>query len=161
MAWEEWEQLKAEAARRQSTAMQLDHVAPADGGGGGGAADLVVHQDDLGAVGHEALILHGRLQRQADIAGAGAGADGNGSGSTSRAAGELKKSNFAMASALEETVEVWTSQVNSVLQAVAHISNHLDYSKKAHALDDAWISADLLRDDGSAMPVSRLNDYFK
>ncbi|MGY4901299.1 hypothetical protein [Streptomyces sp. 900116325] len=159
MAWEEWEQLKAEAARRQSTAMQLDHVAPADGGGS--AADLVVHQDDLGAVGHEALILHGRLQRQADIAGAGADSNGSGSGSTSRAAGELKKSNFAMASALEETVEVWTSQVNSVLQAVAHISNHLDYSKKAHALDDAWISADLLRDDGSAMPVSRLNDYFK
>lgn len=159
MAWEEWEQLKAEAARRQSTAMQLNHVAPIDGGGGGGAADLVVHQDDLGAVGHEALILHGRLQRQADIA--VAGADSNGSGSTSRAAGELKKSNFAMASALEETVEVWTSQVNSVLQAVAHISNHLDYSKKAHALDDAWISADLLRDDGSTMPVSRLNDYFK
>ncbi|MFF3062413.1 hypothetical protein [Streptomyces sp. NPDC057909] len=138
--------------------MQLNHVAPVDGGDGVGA-DLVVHQDDLGAVGHEALILHGRLRRQADIV--GAGADKEGSGSTAQAAHEMKKSNFAMASALEETVDMWTSQVKSVLQAVAHISNHLDYSKKAHALDDAWIAADLRRGDGSTMPVSRLNEYFK
>ncbi|KIF74939.1 hypothetical protein QR77_15210 [Streptomyces sp. 150FB] len=35
MAWEEWEQLKSEAARRSSAKMGLDHVAPEPGGGGG------------------------------------------------------------------------------------------------------------------------------
>ncbi|CUM37738.1 hypothetical protein BN2537_4441 [Streptomyces venezuelae] len=42
------------------------------GPGGNGQADLVVNQDDLGAVGHEAFVLHSQLQKEADIAGAGA-----------------------------------------------------------------------------------------
>ena len=36
MAWDEWEQLKADAAERRSTGMQLNQY-PADGGGGGGS----------------------------------------------------------------------------------------------------------------------------
>ncbi|WP_430382936.1 hypothetical protein [Streptomyces sp. P10-4] len=35
MSWDEWEQLKADAAARGSTSMQLNRAAP-DGGGGGG-----------------------------------------------------------------------------------------------------------------------------
>lgn len=39
MAWDEWEQLKSEAAERGSTRMRLNQLAP-DGGGGGGGGDL-------------------------------------------------------------------------------------------------------------------------
>ncbi|MET8562028.1 hypothetical protein ABZV75_16085 [Streptomyces flaveolus] len=49
MAWDEWERLKAGTARGASTHTRINHL-PAEGGGGTG--DLVVHQDDLGAVGH-------------------------------------------------------------------------------------------------------------
>ncbi|WP_234350093.1 hypothetical protein [Streptomyces sp. WM4235] len=128
-------------------------------GPGGGQADLVVHQDDLGEVGHEAFLLHGQLQKQADIA--GAGADGSGNGSTMQAAGSLKTAGFSLGGELETTVSVWTSQVKTVLQACAHISNHLDYSKKAHAADDEAIAASLRNRDGSAVPVSRIDEYLK
>jgi hypothetical protein len=157
MAWDEWEQLKAEAAEKQSTRMQLNQY-PADQGSSGDA-DLVVHQDDLGAVGHEAFVLHDHLHKQTDIAGAGTNKDGE--GSTMQAAAALKSHHFAMGSAMEKTVDVWTTQVKSVLQACAHISNHLDFSKKLHNQDDALIAADLRGRDGSALPVSRLNDLFK
>ncbi|MEU7318387.1 hypothetical protein [Streptomyces sp. NPDC007083] len=42
--------------------MRLNHALPPDGAGSAAASDepsLVVHQDDLGAVGHEAFKLHG------------------------------------------------------------------------------------------------------
>ncbi|WP_208899051.1 hypothetical protein [Streptomyces incarnatus] len=89
MAWEEWEQLKNQAAEGKTAHLQLNHVADTVGGTGGtGGADLVVHQDDLGAVGHEAFQLHARLHDQADIA--GAGADDRGAGTTMQAAAALK-----------------------------------------------------------------------
>ncbi|MFF9351575.1 hypothetical protein [Streptomyces sp. NPDC014734] len=155
MAWAEWENAKAAAAADRQVSTSLNQL---PGSPGGGQDDLVVHQDDLGGVGHEAFVLHGRLQKQADIA--GAGMDRKGSGSTMRAAAELKASGFALGGELETTVSVWTSQVDAVLQACAHISNHLDYSKKAHAEDDAAIAASLRNRDGSAVPVSRLAEYF-
>ncbi|MFI8829010.1 hypothetical protein [Streptomyces sp. NPDC053431] len=34
MPWDEWEQLKTEAAQRQSTSMRLNQLAPEPGGGG-------------------------------------------------------------------------------------------------------------------------------
>ncbi|MFI1166884.1 hypothetical protein ACH4UM_25615 [Streptomyces sp. NPDC020801] len=66
-----------------------------------------------------------------------------------------------MGAGLETTVSVWTSQVKVVLQALAHISNHLDYSKKLHARDDETIAAEMRSRDGSAVRVSVLNSYFK
>lgn len=154
VAWEEWERLKAEAAERGAARMQLNQVGP----GGTGKEDLVVHQDDLGAVGHEAFILHGELWKRADIA--GTGADKNGSGSTMQAAAALKSHGLGLGSELESTVEIWTSQVKHVLQACAHISNHLDYSKKLYAQEDQRIGADI-RGRTGPLPVSALNDYFK
>ncbi|MER5522599.1 hypothetical protein, partial [Streptomyces sp. NPDC002763] len=121
--------------------------------------DLVVHQDDLGAVGHEANMLYDHVKSQADIAAAGSG---NGStGSTMQAAAALKSYGFETGGALEITVEMWTSQVKSVLQACAHISDHLDFTKRLHTEDDAKIGAVLRSRDGSAMPVSKLSEYFK
>jgi hypothetical protein len=154
VVWEEWEKAKAAASAGGSTRVQLNQTAPVDAGD----ADLVVHQDDLGAVGHEAFILHGELKKKADIA--GAGADKNGSGSTMQAASSLKSHHLGLGSELESTVEVWTSQVKNVLQACAHISNHLDYTKKLHAQEDVGIAAEV-RGRTGPLPVSSLNDYFK
>ncbi|SCF59787.1 hypothetical protein [Streptomyces sp. Ncost-T10-10d] len=155
MAWEEWERAKAAVRDRHEARMQLNQAAPGSGAGDG---DLVVHQDDLGAVGHEAFILHGELKKKADIA--GAGADKSGSGSTMQAAAALKSHNLGLGAELESTVEFWSSQVKHVLQACAHISNHLDYSKKAYAQDDAVIAAEL-RGRTGPVSVSALNEYFK
>ncbi|MBN0047891.1 hypothetical protein JS756_28025 [Streptomyces actuosus] len=158
MAWDEWEQLKAQAAERQSTHMRLNQL-PADGGGGGGGGDLVVHQDDLGAVGHDAHLLFEDVRKEADISTAGAGKDG--AGSTAQAASALDTHNFATGAALHKTVEVWSSQLKSVLQACAHISDHLDYSRRLHAQDDARIGTVLRGSDGSTVSVSQLDEYFK
>ncbi|WP_306191550.1 MULTISPECIES: hypothetical protein [unclassified Streptomyces] len=157
MAWDEWEQLKSQAAERQSTHMRINHVPVEPGGGGTGSGDLVVHEDDLGAVGHEAFILFDKLDKQANVPVTGKG----GTGSTSQAAAALKSHTFATGAALDKTAEMWTSQVKSVLQACAHISNHLDYSKKRHSSDDVQIAAALRNSDGSTVSVSKLNEYFK
>jgi hypothetical protein len=154
MAWAEWERAKAEALQGRGARMQLNQAPP----GGAGDSDLVVYQDDLGAVGHEAFILHGELKKKADIA--GTGADKNGSGSTMQAAAALKSHNLGLGAELESTVEIWSSQVKHVLQACAHISNHLDYTKKMHAQEDAGIAAEIRGRTGT-LPVSALSEYFK
>ncbi|MFJ5221302.1 hypothetical protein [Streptomyces sp. NPDC088400] len=165
VGWDEWEQSKAEVAERHSTSTETKlNQLPADsrsGGGGasGGQSDLVTNQDDLGDVGHEAFMLHDHLGRQADIA--GAGADKNGAGSSMQAAASLKSHNFALGGALEKTVEIWTTQLKTLLQACAHISNHLDHTKTSHARDDALIEASFRNRNGSAVPVSRISEYFK
>src|SRR5690606_1523029 len=69
MAWDEWEQIKAEVAQKQATSMQLNRVAPDPGHGGGGAApDLVVHDDQLGKLGNMAYDLRERLRVDGDLA---------------------------------------------------------------------------------------------
>ncbi|MFJ9035513.1 hypothetical protein ACIRF8_02805 [Streptomyces sp. NPDC102406] len=156
MVWEEWEQLKSKAADRAPADMRLNS-APAAGGGGGG--DLVVYDDELGAIGHEAFGLHGDLRKQADVA--GMGMDKHGSGSTMQAATELTSSSFAMGHGLSSTVEMWTSQVKTLLDACALISNHLDFSKKTHANDDAQIQAEIRSRGGSGRSVSEIDKYFK
>ncbi|MGV9955453.1 hypothetical protein ACWDU0_26670 [Streptomyces cellulosae] len=157
MAWDEWEQLKSQTAGRQPAQTQLNG-APAQGPGGG-KPDLVARQDDLGAVGHEAFVLHGDLEKKVDIAGAGMNSDH--AGSTHQAATTLSGSGFSMGDELMTTLSVWESQVKAVRQACAHISNHLDFSKKLHANDDAEIAASIMRRDGTALPASELEKYFK
>ncbi|NJP51548.1 hypothetical protein HCJ93_16100 [Streptomyces sp. SBST2-5] len=157
MAWDEWEQLKAQAADGTPAQLRLNQL-PAEGGGGG-KPDLVARQDDLGAVGHDAFVLHGDLVKKVDIAGAGMNSDH--AGSTHQAATELSGSGFTMGDELMTTLSVWESQVKAVRQACAHISNHLDYSKKLHANDDARIAAVIAQRDGTELPVSELEKYFK
>ncbi|KIE23492.1 hypothetical protein LK08_29660 [Streptomyces sp. MUSC 125] len=159
MAWDEWEQLKVRAAGRQPTAARL-HGLPADASGLGreGARDLVVRQDDLGAVGHKANTLYHEVKCQADIA---VEADGNATGSSSQAVVNLKSHGFRTGGALETALEMWTSQVKSVLQACAHISDHLEYTAKLHSEDDARIGSVLRSHDGPSVSVSKLNQYFK
>ncbi|ORT58783.1 hypothetical protein [Streptomyces sp. CB03238] len=149
----EWKELVSSARDQQSAGTRINTAAP---GGEGSHAhrDLVVTQDDLGAVGHEAFILHGLLHKHADIA--GAGSDKNGSGSTAQAAQELSSHHMAMGGELLTALSVWTSQVKTVLQMCAHISNHLDYSKKSYRENDVQIEASFRRRDGSAVPVSEI-----
>ncbi|MEV4230379.1 hypothetical protein AB0J81_25445 [Streptomyces bobili] len=51
MAWDEWEQLKAEAAEKHATQLRLNQY-PADGGGGGGGQG---GEDDVLHVNHASL----------------------------------------------------------------------------------------------------------
>ncbi|MEU8824754.1 hypothetical protein [Streptomyces sp. NPDC048636] len=144
----EWVQHKAAVGTRLNEART--------GGGGGGSADLIVRADDLGAVGHEAYILHERLRKAGDVT---RGAkDGN--GHTAEAVAALKRENFATAVALGAAVETWHSQLTTALQACAHISNHLDHSKRAYAREDRKIAADLDRSK-RAMTVSEIEKYFR
>ncbi|TQE36627.1 hypothetical protein Sipo8835_09875, partial [Streptomyces ipomoeae] len=92
MSWDEWEQLKAGAAGTSDTAgtssthMRLNQL---EDQGSASEGELVVYQDDLGAVGHEAFILYDQLRKEADIA--GASPDKAGAGSTAQSAAALRR----------------------------------------------------------------------
>ncbi|MGW2182410.1 hypothetical protein ACWCXX_30850 [Streptomyces sp. NPDC001732] len=143
MAWNEWEQIKAEATQQQSAQMRLNR-ADGDPAASGGAADLVVNQDDLGAVGHEAYLLRSRLSRDGDHA----------RPATFEAAVALTNGNFTSGSQLLKVHDRWNSQLRTLLDACARISDHLDYSKSVHAGNDADIGGNLLS-------VSKISDYYK
>ncbi|KJK37877.1 hypothetical protein UK15_20520 [Streptomyces variegatus] len=133
MAWDEWEQLKAEAASKQSAHMQLNHV-PADPNGGMGTkdawGDLIVSQKDLSAIGKAAHDLFEDFGRYSDHARV----------SSLAAAGMLQSEGFALGGALSHVAERWVDQVQSLMDACAHISNHLRYTKNQHAADETYIS---------------------
>jgi hypothetical protein len=134
MAWDEWEQLKAQAAERHSAKMELNQL-PADPGGGSSGdspqGDLRVSQKDLAAVGNAAYQLHQDFAHYSDYART----------ASLTAAGGLKKQGFALGPALDHVAERWVDQVQSLLDATAHISNHLDYTKGAHAGDEVYIAS--------------------
>lgn len=137
---EEWAQHKAAAAEKHSASMQLNQL-PAEGGGSAPAGDLTVDQKDLAAVGDQAFKLYQRLDKDGDHAKA-----------TTEKAGSVLKGDFSLGGALTDLADKWNSQVNTVLQSCAHISNHLDYTKKAHAGDEHYIA--------TTFSVSELSDGF-
>jgi hypothetical protein len=126
---DEWAQHKAAAAEKHSTKMQLNQHMADPGGSGDVPGDLAVAQRDLAAIGDQAFKLYQRLNKDGDHAKA----------STEKAAGELKP-DFALSGALSTLADKWNSQVDSLLQACGHISNHLDYTQKAHAGDEHYIA---------------------
>ncbi|MDF6020739.1 hypothetical protein [Streptomyces sp. JH34] len=130
MAWDEWEQLKSEAAGRGPAQMQLNQLPPEAGGGPPPQGDLKVNQQDLAAIGNSAYRLYGDLEKAGDHARA----------STQKAAGTLKTQTFALGGALDHVASRWIDQVRSLMDACAHISNHLDYTKGAHAGDEVYIA---------------------
>ncbi|MCQ0001432.1 hypothetical protein [Streptomyces sudanensis] len=130
MAWDEWERLKREAADRQPTAMRLNQVAPDGGGSPSPQGDLKVNQQGLAAVGDSAFKLFDRL-----------GKDGRDAWSASQsAARDLTTQGFALGGALDHVQERWEKQLKTLLDACAHISNHMDYTKNAHAGDEYHIA---------------------
>ncbi|MFE8946506.1 hypothetical protein [Streptomyces sp. NPDC007856] len=147
MAWEEWEQLKTDAqARRQGgvTHTQLNQLAAPDGGGGGSTrGDLNVHQKDLASIGSAARALFNDFDRYHDRARL----------SSMKAAGGLKSEGFALGAALDHVAEHWVDQAQTLLDACAHISNHLRYTKNQHAADDTYIA-------GTLSSISQLDKGF-
>ncbi|MFG2717982.1 hypothetical protein ACGFW5_06710 [Streptomyces sp. NPDC048416] len=133
MPWDEWEQLKQEAAGRGSTAMRLNRLPSAQddhpGTPSGAQGDLRVDQKDLAAIGDAAY----RLRQDLGLFG------GHARGASLAAAGGLATQGFALGKALDHVAVHWVDQVQSLLDACAHISNHLDYTKGAHAGDETHI----------------------
>jgi hypothetical protein len=133
LAWDEWEQLKAQAAQH-ATHTQLNQL-PSDPGGGGGepGGDLQVSQKDLAAVGDRAFTLRDRLAKDGKHADA----------STGKAAGDLKGHGFQLGAALATTHTQWDKQLKTLLDACAQISNHMDFTQKAHQGDEHYIAGQL------------------
>ncbi|WP_328768271.1 hypothetical protein [Streptomyces sp. NBC_00286] len=142
MAWDEWEQLKSQAAERQSTQMQLNQY-PADQGGDGTQGDLVAGQQDLEAVGraaHDLFVDFTNYSGHARVA-------------SEAAAGGLKGEGFALGGALEHVTERWSQQTKTLLDACAHISNHLRFTKNQHAADESYIA-------GAVSSIALLDEGF-
>ncbi|MFF3732651.1 hypothetical protein ACFYXM_20565 [Streptomyces sp. NPDC002476] len=135
----EWATLRAESA--QQVNMRLNTAGSSQGGSD---ADLLVNQDNLGAIGHDAYELRTRLSKDGDQA----------RPSTFDAAIALTNGNFDSGSALLKVHDRWNKQLRTLLDACAQISNHLNYTKSAHAKDDVQIGGDLIA-------VSKLNEYLK
>ncbi|MFH9295705.1 hypothetical protein [Streptomyces sp. NPDC017520] len=149
---EEWGQLKAAAAMRLNSA--------GDSGGSGaakGSADYVVSDDELGDIGHAAFGLFNGLEstgKHAKVASETAGTS-------------LKGDGFDTGAAFTEVIGTWETQVKTLLQACAHISNHLDYTKASKKADDEWIETQLrivgpvAPEADGAVPASQISKYFQ
>lgn len=148
MALEEWEQAKAQVSE-QGTHTRLNSSTPAGGGHGGG--DLVVRDSELGALGNMAYDLRQRLSAGGDYA----------RSATYDASIELLNDGMDTGSALLELHDAWSSKMRTLLEACAHISNHLDYTRGEHAKDEVKVVTDMKNAEGGAMTVSSIHDYIK
>ncbi len=142
MAWDEWERLKAEAVGRQGGGqMQLNSDPDAHLAGPQG--DLTVNQKDLAKIGDEAFKLF-----------EGLGNHGRDAWSSSQtAAKDLTTQGFEVGGGLDKVQERWEKQLQSLLDACAHISNHMDFTQKAHQGDEYHIA-------GTISSISQLDKGF-
>ncbi|MFF2066493.1 hypothetical protein ACFVWZ_32605 [Streptomyces sp. NPDC058200] len=138
---EEWASVRTTATA--DVGMRLNRADDGPVGSVGGNADLSVSQDKLGQIGGAAHELYGRLKTDG----------GHARTSTSDAATMLTASSFQTGSAMRTVHDTWNSQLNTLLDACANISNHLDYSAASHAKEEEDIKA--------AFAVSKINEYFK
>lgn len=133
MAWDEWEQLKSQAAERQSTQMQLNQLDPGSGGGYTSTptqyGDLKASQSDLSNIGKKAFDLYNDLWDKGRRA----------VPSSETAAGTLSKDGFDLGSGLQHVATRWDEQLSSLRDACAHIANHMTVTKKLHSGDDHYI----------------------
>ncbi|WP_432139375.1 hypothetical protein [Streptomyces sp. bgisy154] len=139
MAWDEWEQLKTDALqRRQDTARIQLNSSPAAGSGGTHGpfvtpsqyGVLKAGQSDLASVGKSAHTLYNDLWAKARVAGP----------SSDSAAADLAKQGFELGGGLQHVSGRWEEQLKSLMDACAHISNHMHFTKKLHAGDDDYIA---------------------
>ncbi|MET8574151.1 hypothetical protein [Streptomyces sp. NPDC005012] len=133
MAWDEWEQLKTEAARRPSGdgRMRVNQY-PAESGPGH-VGDLNVDQQDLARIGDHAQTVFDHLWDQARL-------DNT---SVEKAARDLSTQGFAVGSGLAHVAKRWRTQLDSVLDACAHIANHMQVTRRIHAGDEAYVQREL------------------
>ncbi|WP_228925644.1 hypothetical protein [Streptomyces sp. DH7] len=148
---EEWGALKAAAA------MRLNQVGGSGGSGPQGSADYVVNDDELGAIGSAAFKLFNGLEPTGKHAKAASETAGT----------SLKGDGFDTGAAFTEVIGTLDKQVKTLLQACAHISNHLDYTKASRKKDDEWIETQLriigpvAPDKDGAVSASQINKYFR
>ncbi|MEU2061327.1 hypothetical protein [Streptomyces sp. NPDC013455] len=134
MAWDEWEQLKTQAAGGTSAHMRLNHVDGGDGTQGpdalpGKTGDLRVGHGDLVKIGSAAHHLYDQLWDKARVA----------IPSSDSAAGDLSKQGFALGAGLQHVSNRWEEQLKSLMDACAQISNHMQVTKAVHTSDDTYI----------------------
>lgn len=133
VAWDEWEQLKSQAAERQSTQMQLNQLDPGSGGrpapDPSKFGDLEASETELAKIGEHAFKLYNRLWNEARVA----------VPSSERAAGDLKTQGFDIGKGLDHVSTRWEEQLASLRDACAHISNHMVVTKKLHKDDEHYI----------------------
>ncbi|WP_432040160.1 hypothetical protein [Streptomyces cucumeris] len=110
--------------------------------GGLSNGDLSVNGKDLAAIGDAAFKLYERLEK-----------DGDHAKDTSKKAAAALKEDFSIGSALGDVVEKWSQQVDSLMQACGHISNHLDYTTKAHAEGEYRII--------TSLQISEIEEHFQ
>lgn len=105
MAWDEWEQLKADALARRQEGMRLDSAAAAGGGGGGtgDSADLKTNKS-----GKKAAVKSLRDEIRPDTDTAGSHADESSSATVREFSG------WATGSGLKAAHEEWDLQVKSL-----------------------------------------------
>ncbi|WP_018549201.1 hypothetical protein [Streptomyces sp. LaPpAH-108] len=131
MAWDEWEELKAEHASAHTRL----NSAP-DGGGTYGpyvvpsrTGDLRVGHADLAGLGKNAHELYDQLWDKARVSGP----------SSNTAAGDLSSQGFALGGGLRHVSDRWEEQLKSLMDACAQISNHMRTTKRIHAGDESYI----------------------
>ncbi|MDI3407652.1 hypothetical protein [Streptomyces cavernicola] len=128
MAWDEWEQLKSDAAEKRSTQMQLNQGHPSTGVQQG---DLKANQKELASVGDSAFRLFETLGRQGRDAWS----------SSQSAAKDLTAQGFALGGGLHHVQDRWEKQLQTLLDACAHISNHMDITNKSHQGAEYFIAS--------------------
>ncbi|WP_330457558.1 hypothetical protein [Streptomyces sp. NBC_00820] len=107
-----------------------------------------MHDDELGRLGNMAHDLRERLHVDGDFA----------RPTTFTASNDLFNDGLETGSALLEVHDAWNTQLQTLNEACAHISNHLDYSRAQHAKDDAQVGTGMRNAAGDLMTVSRIND---
>ncbi|MEE1752255.1 hypothetical protein [Streptomyces sp. SP18CS02] len=137
---EEW--ASARTAKDAGVGMRLNR---SDNGpaGGSGNPDLSVSQDRLGAIGSAAYTLHGRLKADG----------GHARASTFDAATMMTVNGFRTGAAMATVQETWNSQLNTLLDACANISNQLDYSAASHAKEEEDIK--------TSFAASKIDQYLR
>ncbi|MFF3688779.1 hypothetical protein [Streptomyces sp. NPDC002187] len=137
MPWDEWEQLKVSAAERRSTQMQLNQLDPRDGGrpapAPGQYGDLTASETELAKIGERAFTLYNRLWKEARVA----------VPSSDSAARDLSTQGFQLGKGLGHVSTRWDEQLGSLIDACAHISNHMAVTKKLHKDDEHYIRRQL------------------
>ncbi|WP_327367700.1 hypothetical protein [Streptomyces sp. NBC_01217] len=147
-----------EWAAEKAVAMRLNQAGSTGGSTPAkGSADYVVADDELGGIGHAAYGLFNGLEPGGKHANAASETAGT----------SLKGDGFETGAALAEVNRTWETQVKTLLQACAHISNHLDYTKASSKADDEWIEAQM-RIVGPVAPgadasvsASKIDKYFR
>ncbi|MFF2425323.1 hypothetical protein [Streptomyces mirabilis] len=136
MAWDEWEQLKADALARGQEGMRLDSAAAAGGGGTGNSADLKTNK-----AGKKVAVKSLRDEIRPDTDTAGSHAD------ESSSAIVREFSGWATGSGLKAAHEEWDLQVKSLKGRLGEDQTALEKTHQAFQYLDLGIGGQIVQID--------------